>query len=269
VFNLSRNPESLLAGVPLNPDQSAQRNQIDGRFVTPLTPKVGLTLKGRALFSEYRDATLGRALDHWENLAAGSLDYAVLPELKAVGEVRHLDVLYVKEGEVKNKRSEYAMVGVDYELAKKLTASARVGTEWRSRSRERGTAAPYAEVSGKYQYAPESFVVGGYAYTLEETSDTVRFNDTRVNRLFGTMQHSFTALIVGSSTVIFEPSQLQGKRGVPNLSETTFRGGVTLSYLPSARWTIAFSYDYDHVRSEEAARQMVRHRTGLNATCAF
>lgn len=269
VFTASRNPESLLAGVPLNPDQSSQRNQLDGRVSTSFSPKIGATLKARALYSEYRDATLGRALDHWENLAAGSLDYAILPELKAVGEVRHLDVFYTKQGELKNKRSEFAMLGLDYEVAKKITATARFGSEWRSRSRERSTAAPYAEVSAKYQYAPESFVVGGYAYTLEETSDTARFNDSRVNRLFGTMQHSFTALIVGSATVIFEPAELQGRRGVANLSETTFRGGATVSYLPSTRWTIALSYDYDHVRSDEAARQMARHRTGLNATYSF
>ena len=269
VFTASRNPESLLAGVPLNPDQSSQRNQLDGRFSTSFSPKIGATLKARALYSEYRDATLGRALDHWENLAAGSVDYAILPELKAVGEARHLDVFYTKLGEQKNKRSEFAMLGLDYEVAKKVTATARFGSEWRTRSRERSVTAPYAEVSGKYQYAPESFVVGGYAYTLDETSDTARFNDSRVNRFFGTLQHSFTPLIVGSATVIFEPAELQGRRGVANLTETTFRGGGTLSYLPSARWTIALSYDYDHVRSDEASRQMARHRTGLNATYSF
>lgn len=269
VYVVSRNPESLLAGVPLSPDQSSQRNQVDGRFVTALSPKIGLTLKARLLYSEYRDAALGRALDHWENLVAGALDYTVLPELKMVGELRHLDVFYTKVGEEKNKRSDFAMLGLDYEVAKKVTAAARLGSEWRSRSRERGTVVPYVEFSGKYQYGPQSFAVGGYAHTLEETSDTARFNDSRVNRLFATLQHALSARIVGAATLIFEPAQLQGRRGVADLAETTVRGGSSLSYLASSRWTVVLSYDYDHVSSDDATRRMVRQRTGINVSCSF
>src|SRR4051812_46746822 len=85
IFMISRNPESLLAGVPLNPDQSFTRNQFDARFVTPITAKIGLTAKARSVLYSYRNATLGRSLDRTENVYGLSPEYGILPELKAVG----------------------------------------------------------------------------------------------------------------------------------------------------------------------------------------
>lgn len=129
VFMLTRNPESLLAGVPLNPDQSFARNQIDGRFVTPLGAKATGTVKARSAHTKYRNATLGRSLDRTENLYGLAGDYAILPEVKAVGEYRHQDVYYRKVGESKNKSSEYLMGGVDYAVARKLSLMSRLGYE--------------------------------------------------------------------------------------------------------------------------------------------
>jgi len=189
--------------------------------------------------------------------------------VKAVAEYRHQDVYYTKEGELKNKRSDYLMAGVDYELAKKLTVSGRAGAEWRHRSAERSVSSPYAELSGKFDYAPESFLVFGYGYTLEETSDVVRFTDTRVNRFFGNLQHSFTKLIVGSLSLDYEPSQLEGRRGLRNADETTVRSGVALSYLPTKNWTISVNYDVDRVWSDLPEREMRRQRYGANASYTF
>lgn len=269
MFMLSRNPESLLAGVPLNPDQSFYRNQLDGRFNTPLSAKAALTIKTRSIYFKYRNATLGRSLDRIENLYGIAGDYAVLPETKLVLEARHQDVFYRKQGEFKNKRSEVAMAGVDYAVAKKMSLSGRLGAEWRKRVTERATTVPYAEFSGKYDYADDSYLLGGYAYTLEETSDLVRFTDTKVHRLFLNLQHHFTALIVGSASITYEPSQLQGRRGVPNVDETTVRSGVALSYLVTKNWTLSASYDYDRVHSDDAAREMLRQRAGVSGAYAF
>lgn len=269
LFMVSRNPESLLAGIPLNPDQSFNRNQLDGRFVTPLSPKVGLTVKARTVYFDFRNAALGRSLDRIENLYGVAGDYAILPELKGVAEFRHQDVFYRKLGEAKNKSSDYLMGGVDYSVAQKLTISGRLGVEWRRRVAERNTTAPYAELSARYSYAPESFIAGGYGYTLEETSDTSRFTDSKVNRLFVNVQHSITALIVASGSLAYEPSQLQGRVGEVNIDEKTFRAGLALSYLPGRNWIITASHDYDRVRSDLASREMRRTRTGLSGTYRF
>lgn len=269
VFMTSRNPESLLAGVPLNSDQSFKRNQIDGRFSTGFGGKIGGTVKVRSVYYKYRNAALGRSLDRIENLYGGSLDYAILPEIKAVGEYRHQDVYYRKLGETKNKRSDFVMAGADYEAARKTTLSGRFGYEWRNRASERDTTSPYAEMSAKYDYAPGSYVASGYAYTLEESSDTARFTDTQIHRFFLNVQHRLTALITASGSFGYEPSQLQGRRGLPNLDEDTVRAGLALSYLPNKHWTISASYDYDRTSSDDAARNLRRQRTSLNASYSF
>jgi hypothetical protein len=268
-YLLSRNPESLLAGIPLNPDQSFQRNQADARFETPITAKFGFNAKARSVLYRYRNAALGRSLDRVENIYGAAIDYAVLPELKAVGELRHQDVFYRKLGETKNKRSDYAMAGFDYFVAKKASLSARAGVEQRHRVAERGTTLPYAEASGKFDYGRDSFVVAGYSYSLEETSDVASFNDTKMHRFFASVQQRVTALIAASAALTCEPSQLQGRRGVADVDENAVRTGVALSYQPGRRWTLSASYDYDRVRSDIASRTMTRHRCGVSVIRVF
>jgi len=276
IFTLTHNPEALLPGVAaalptvLNPDQSFTRNQIDGRFETPLSAKSVLDVKARSVLYDYHEGALGRSLDRVENLYGLSVDYGILPEIKAVAEYRHQDVFYRKEGrELKNKRSDYLMVGGDYFVAKKMSLSARFGAEWRTRAAEADTTAPYVEVSGKYNYTESSFIVGGYAYTFDETSDTVRFNDTQVHRFFVNVQHSLTALIVASGSFSYEPSELQGRRGQRDVPEDTIRLGGALNYLPTKNWVLSASYDYDRVWSGLDVREMKRERAGLQASYSF
>ena len=278
VFNMlsiARNPESTLPGVgalpgvTLNADQSYTRNQLDGRFNTPLTPKASVTVKARSIYYEYRDDALGRNLDRIENLYGVAGDYAVLPEVKMVGEYRHQDVYYRKQGETKNKTSDYLMGGADYNVAKKLAVSGRLGAEWRSRSAESDTVAPYAELSGKYDLTERSFIVAGYAYTFEESSDIARFTDSQVNRFFANAQHAVTPLIVLSGSLTFEPSVLQGRRGQVDVDEDTTRLGGAASYLANKNWTLSLSYDYDRVKSDDAPRNLRRERVGLNAIYSF
>lgn len=268
-FSVSRNPASLLAGVPLNPDQSVTRNQLDGRFVTPLFTRTTATVKARTAYFGYRNPVLARSLDRIENLFGIAADYALVPEIKGVGEYRHQDVFYRTLGDTKDKSSEFLMGGVDYAVARKLSLSARLGAEWRRRSAERDTTTPYAEVSAKYDYASRSFLAGGYAYTFEETSDTARFTDIKVNRLFANVQHAVSALVVASGSLTYEPGTLQGRRGVANVDEKTLRAGAALSYLPTKNWIVTGSVDHDRVRSDDRVRRLKRNRVSVGATFSF
>jgi opacity protein-like surface antigen len=269
LFTISRNPESLLPGQTLNTDQSFTRNQLDGRFVTAITAKISTTLKARSIFYDYHDHELGRSLNRLENLYGWSGDYAILPELKGVAEYRHQDIFYRTLGERKNKTSNYLMGGVDYDVARALSVVGRLGAEWRQRKAEPDATAPYVEFSGRYNYQEASFLTAGYVYTMEETSDPQRFNDTKVHRLFTNLQHAVTALIVASGSLTYEPARLQGRGGNAGIDETTWRAGAALNYLPTKNWTISIGYDYDRVRSDEPSRQLRRQRVGLNAIFAF
>lgn len=268
-YQVAKNPESLLAGVPVNTDQSYQRNELDGRFVTALAPKFEATLKARSVLYRYDNANLSRSLDRYENIYGVSGGYAVLPEAKAVVEYRHEDIYYRTQGETKNKQTEFALVGVDYAVAKKVSLSGRLGNEWRTRSAESSTNTPYAELSGKYDYAPGSYLALGYAYTYEETSNVFLYNDTKVNRIFFNVQHAVTALITASASLDYEPSVLQGRRGIADLDETTTRAGLALTWTPNPHWSVSATYDYDHVDSDDPSRDQVRSRVGVSAGYAF
>lgn len=269
VFMVAKNPESLLAGIPVNTDQSFRRNQFDAVFVTAPSKKAGLTVKARSIYYDYRSAALGRSLDRTENLYGIAGDFAVLPEIKAVAEYRHQDVSYRRLSDGKDKQSDLFLAGAEYAAGPKLSAGARLGVEFRRRSAERSSTVPYAEFSGKYDYAEGAFASAGYISTLEEASDVVRFTDTRVNRFFANLQHPLTPRIVASGSVTFEPSQLQGRRGQRNLDEETLRLGAALTYLAAKNWSLAVTYDYDRISSDDASRQQERHRAGLSATYAY
>ncbi len=274
---ISRNPESLLNGVPVNSDQSVTRNQLDGRFTTSLTPKIGAEVKARSVYYGYRNGNLGRLLNRMENLYGLAGNYAILPEFKAVSEYRHQDVFYRNDSAAKDKSSDYLMTGVDYDVARKLTLGTRLGAEWRRRRENGDATVPYAEVSGRYQYAEKSFLAGGYAYTFDETSDPNRFTDQRVNRYFVNLQHAVTALIVASVSLDYEPAVLQAREHpnvpagtiVKNLNETATRVGTALSYLPAKNWTISITYDLDHTKSDDPSRSVERHRVGVSGSYTF
>ena len=268
-FQISKNPESLLAGLPLNTDQSFKRNQLDGSFTTSVTEKASVTVKYRNTYFAYDDAVLGTSLDRIENLYGLAGTYGVLPETRAVVEYRHQDILYRKNSDTKDKKSDFLLGGLDQKASEKLTLSGRLGVEYRRRSSERDTTSPTAELSARYDYAPQSFLSTGYTYSIEESSNTTLFTDTEVNRFFVNLQHSLTQRIVASGSFTYEPSSIQGRRGQLDVNETTLRFGGGISYLPTKNWTVSLTYDWDKVSSDDANREMLRHRVALNVSYIF
>ncbi len=269
-FQVAKNPESLLAGVALNTDQSYQRNQIDGRLEHTINPKLAGTVKARLINYAYDNATLAGSIDRTESLLGLVGAFAFLPETKLAGEYRYQDVAYDSGRATKDKESQFLLVGVDYAPSSKLNASARVGVEFRSRSGEAGEDAPYAEISGKYEYGEQSFLSAGYVYTLEETSNVALYTDTQVHRLFANVQHAFTPVLVGSGSLNYEPSTLQGRRGLsPDRDETTIRFGLALTYQARRHWSASVTADFDDVSSDDNARGLDRTRFGVNARYQF
>jgi hypothetical protein len=78
-----------------------------------------------------------------------------------------------------------------------------------------------------------------------------------------------TAMIVGSASVTYEPSVLQGRGGLPNEDETTTRLGLALTYVARKNFTISATYDYDKVSSDLPNREQERTRFGLNGRLYF
>jgi hypothetical protein len=268
-FQVEKNPQSLLAGVPLNADQSYTRNQFDGRFASALNPQTDVVVKYRNLVYTYDDATLSRNLDRMEHLAGLELNSKVRPDLTILGEYRYQAINYAHVGDLKDKRSNYLLAGADYASGKQTTLTGRLGAEDRRREGESSTTAPYAELTAKYVYSQNSFVTCGYTYSLEETDNPTLFTDTRMNRFFLNVEHAMTAMIVGSGSFTYEPSVLLGRAGQANVNETTTRLGFALTYVASKNFTVSATWDYDNVDSDLPERQQNRTRFGLNGRLYF
>jgi hypothetical protein len=268
-YSYNQNPESLLNGTAINTNQTLQSNEFDAHFTFAPTEKLGMVLKARSVYYDYIDATLGDLLNRFENLYGMEFDYTLLPDLKAAGEYRHQDVDYTTDPAANNKHSDFLMAGLDYTAGPKLTASFRLGGEYREFAGNPSTTTPYAEFSLKYDYAKGSFISAGYTYDLEETSDPTLFLDEKVNRLFVNIQHQMTALIVGSASIDYEPSQLIGKAGQANIEEDSTHAGLALTYLRTKNVSFTASYDYDIVDSGISSRGMNRSRLGLSGTVVY
>jgi Putative beta-barrel porin 2 len=268
-YSISKNPESLLNGIPVNTDQSFKRAQLDGKYTTAFGQKGGAVVKYRYLDYSYDNAALQTTLDRNESLAGLELSYALLPETKLVGEYRYQTINYSTGSASKDKTSNFLMGGVDYNPGEKLMVSGRLGFEDRHRDGSNNTTAPYLELSTRYTYADGSFLAAGYNYTLEESSDPVRFNDTKVSRFFVNVQHRLSGTITASGSIDFEPSVLQGRGAQPNLNETTTRFGLGLTWLPTKNWAISGTYDLDDVNSDDPTRGQNRDRFGVSARYTF
>jgi len=268
-YSYNQNPEALLNGTPVNSNQTLQSDEFDLRYTFAPTEKLGLVVKERTVYYDYIDQVLGDELNRFENLYGLEADFALLPEFKLAGEYRHQDIDYSTDPSNNDKHTDFLMAGFDYNAGPKLSFSLRLGGEYRHRDGLDSTTTPYAEVSGKYAYAKGSFVSLGYTYSLEETSDPIHFSDEKVNRMFVNVQHQFTALIVGSASLDYEPATLIGRPGIPDISEDTTHAGVAVTYIPTKNWTVTASYDYDFVDSGLFYRGLNRSRYGLTATVVF
>jgi hypothetical protein len=268
-YSYDQNPEAILNGAPVNTDQTLQSNEFNARYSFAPTEKLGLVVKARSAYYDYISAQLGDELNRFENLYGLEFDYTLLPDLKAAGEYRHQDVDYSTNPSDNNKHSDFLMAGFDYNVGPKLTASLRLGVEYRHRDGLSDETSPYAEFSAKYDYARGSFVSAGYSYSLEETSDPIHFSDEKTNRIFVNIQHAFSALIVGSASMDYEPATLVGRPGQADVSEDTTHAGMALTYLPARDWKLTASYDYDFVDSGISDRGLNRSRVGISATVVF
>ncbi len=269
-YIVAQNPESLLAGVPLNADQSFKRGQFDGRYTASINQRTAFVTKYRFVDYAYDLATLAFDLDRTENLIGLESSFQYLPETKLVAEYRYQDIGYDRAGATKDKTSNFFLAGFEHNPGKKLMISGRAGLEERNRKSASDTTVPYVELSSRYTYAEGSFLAAGYMHTIEEPSDVVRFTDTQVNRFFVNLQHQLSGPFILSGSLTYEPSRLQGRPGVQvDVDEQTTRFGVALAWRPTKNWALIGTFDYDDVNSDDPSREQERDRAGVNVRYTF
>ncbi len=271
-YELTRNPASLLPGVGtvLNTDQSYERNQFDARVSSNLTKRIGVVFRGRASMLAYENEPLGRQLDRDEWVLSAAGNYLVSPRLKAAAEYRHQAIAYAFDGQLKDKDSDFILVGADYAPGEKLALTGRLGAEQRRREAEGDSTVPFVELGAKYDYAKGNFFAMGYGYSIEEVSNIDRYIDRLANRFFANVQHALTPKLTMTVSTEWELATLTGRSGVsPDRDETNLRLGTTLTYALRPRLSVAASVDYDDVSSEDNDRDLNRLRIGLTVRLVY
>lgn len=271
-FQVVRNPQSLLPGVArvVNTDQSYRRNQADLRFASGLNQRTGLAFKFRSTHFAYEEASLGRSLDREEYLGGLAATHLLLPGLQMLAEYRHQEIRYVTAPETKDKRSDFALVGVDRDFGTRGAVSARLGVENRRRRSEDRESSPYVELGLKYDHAADSYVAAGYSYSIEETSNIELYTDIAVSRWFVNVQQKLLAKVSATGSVTWEPSKLRARKGRGgDRDETNLQLGLALIYRPARNWTAALTFDRDNITSDDPSRQLKRTRTGANLKYVF
>ena len=103
---IQHNPESLLAGLPVNSDQSSRNNEINGTFTTNAGPKVKVTAKTRLARFRFDNDQLGANLDRAENLLGLAAAYSA-SALESQWLRAEADPLLL-EAAVSERRQQYA-----------------------------------------------------------------------------------------------------------------------------------------------------------------
>jgi hypothetical protein len=271
-FQVTRNPESLLPGLStiLSTDQSYTLNQLDGRLAGNLTKRTGVVAKARGATFAYDDPGLSQELDRLELLLGIAATHTLLPELQAVLEYRHQAIRYDFAAEIKDKDSDFLLGGADYAINERAAVSGRLGAEYRRRKGDSDETLPYVELAGKLDYAKESYVSAGYGFAVEEVSNLDVYTDMSVHRFFVNVQHVLTPKLVATGSFNWEPSVLNGRRGVsPDRDETNTKVGLALVYRAGTRWVVSATIDWDNIASEDNGRDLQRLRAGANVRWVF
>ena len=196
------------------------------------------------------------------------IELTLLPATKVAAEDRFEDVADDTGGATEDKDSHFLLVGIDYTSGPKLTASARVGAEFRSRSGEAGADLPYLELSAQYDYGENHFLSPGSVSIREETANVALYTDSQAHRVFTNVQPAVTPSRAGS--VNFEPSTRKSRRGISaDRDETTVRFGLALTGVAQRNGSVSATVDMDDVSSDDVARGLGRSRCGVSARYPF
>lgn len=272
-YQIVKNPESLLPGIGggvVNPDQSFDYNQFDGKFAYTMSRRTGLKGKVRAQNFSYDNPFLSLDLDRGEYTAGVEAVRMSRANLQVAAEYRYKAIRYDSGGAFKDKDSHYLFAGADYAVTKRTAYTARLGAGVLLRRGGSDSLLPYVELGVKHDYRAMSFVSAGYTFSTQESSNANMFTDMYSHHFFVNAQHALNREFALSGMADWQPSRLNGRGGIAgNINESNLKLGGALTYAPAEKWSVSLTCDYDSVRSDDPGRNLERVRTGLRARWIF
>ncbi len=177
----------------------------------------------------------------------------------------------------RDRRSHKGYVGIEHSFSPTLSVSARGGIQYNDyfNSPDGETdVSPYAKVSAKYVYAPESFLEVGFQesrspYDLTGGSSTNYVRDVEASLIYASLRHQIVPNLFGSLTGTFQNSTLNavGKE-FDNKTEQFYTVGLNLEYRINPFLSTEIGYNYDKLQSD-LGRDYDRNRVYIGLTASY
>jgi hypothetical protein len=228
------------------------------------------------------------ALDRIQNGGTVEGQFLVAPETKALVGFKFQETDYTADEPIagiyptdyvtsdsRNRRSYIGYLGLDHSFSPDLSGSIRGGVQYNDYyNDDKNTSGynPYVQASGRYLYAPESFVELGFNQTRSATDVTGGTNvvrDADISLLYGSIHHRITPKIYGSVLGTFQNSIYNGGgSGIDGKSQQYYSVGVNLQYRFNPFLSTEVGYNYDNVQSDVTS-DYNRNRVYIGLTAAY
>lgn len=314
-FVIGQEPDLLRAGNTFSTFQRVSGNNIRNYgsigVDAQLTPEIGLSGGYDNAFYDYKDRgastvglpdggvlyepSLAGALNRIENRAHIEGNYQVMPETKALVGYQFTDIDYNASeviggtldpflgdtrvySKTRDTREHTGYAGIEHTFTPEFTGALRVGGSYTEYYNDPGVNAswtPYVNATLRYNYAPQSYVMGGFSYDRNAT-DVVGAGlpgtttlDAESAVVFLTLKHAIMPQFFGSLIGQFQNSKYHGGT-FNNNDEQYYLLGLDLEYQFNPYFSAHVGYNYDRLESSSSLnRTFDRNRVYIGVTATY
>jgi hypothetical protein len=282
-FVIGQEPDLLRAGNTYTTFQRYSGNNIRNfgsiDFSAQLTPEFGLDLGYANTLYMYADDTPtsvtgtpsnAALLNENDNVVHLDGRYTLQPQTIGIVGFQFRDTLYTGDqpigiyntgeyemSDARNARMYYGYLGLDHTFRPDLTGSIRGGgfyTEYYNSLANQNQVSPYASLSLKYTYLPESSIqVGGsYDYNPSSASAGVNQSNNEINTstmagtIFAAVSHRIMPKLYGGLMAQYQNSIYKGGT-IDGKSAQYYVVGLNLRYQFTPNFSAEAGYNYDNV----------------------
>ena len=170
----------------------------------------------------------------------------------------------------RDSRSHYFFTGAGHRFTTDLRANGRIGVQYTEYPNAatavpafpQSSISPYVDVSGSWDYLPNSSVQLGVRMS-RITTDIKTSVDAQATTFYSSLNHEFTPDLKGSLLAQFQFSEYGGTAGTAAGTDKMLTTGLNLEWRFHPFISLEGGYNYDHQESDTDGRGYYRNRVYL------
>ena len=170
----------------------------------------------------------------------------------------------------RDSRSHYFFTGAGHRFTTDLRANGRIGVQYTEYPNAatavpafpQSSISPYVDVSGSWDYLPNSSVQLGVRMS-RITTDIKTSVDAQATTFYSSLNHEFTPDLKGSLLAQFQFSEYGGTAGTAAGTDKMLTTGLNLEWRFHPFISLEGGYNYDHQESDTLDRGYYRNRVYL------